>query len=106
MSTVEKSIGIPSLNVGSGEYSLADIPRADIGGRDFYPGSVTTFTGEIPPEFGSLGEIHALNLSHNNLTGSIPATLSNLKQIESLDLSHNNLNGGKGSVYSIAFCNF
>jgi hypothetical protein len=133
MSTVEKSIGIPSLNVGSGEYSLADIPRADIGGRDFNPGSATTyptlsveevvefttkrntykykgyilnfmsaidlscinrFTGEIPSEFGSLGEIHALNLSHNNLTGSIPATLSNLKQIESLDLCHSNLNGG------------
>lgn len=133
MSTVEKSIGIPSLNVGSGEYSLADIPRADIGGRDFNPGSATTyptlsveevvefttkrntykykgyilnfmsaidlscinrFTGEIPSEFGSLGEIHALNLSHNNLTGSIQATLSNLKQIESLDLCHSNLNGG------------
>ncbi|XP_065629853.1 cuscuta receptor 1 [Quercus suber] len=37
--------------------------------------------------------IHALNLSHNNLIGSIPTTFSNLKKIESLDLSYNNLGG-------------
>uniref|UniRef100_A0A2N9G1S1 Reverse transcriptase domain-containing protein n=1 Tax=Fagus sylvatica TaxID=28930 RepID=A0A2N9G1S1_FAGSY len=45
------------------------------------------------PELGRISNIHALNLSHNNLSGPIPITFSDLKQIESLDLSSNNLNG-------------
>uniref|UniRef100_A0A2N9HEN2 Uncharacterized protein n=1 Tax=Fagus sylvatica TaxID=28930 RepID=A0A2N9HEN2_FAGSY len=55
--------------------------------------SCNRLTGEIPPELGSVSDIHVLNLSHNNLTGSIPTRFSNMKQIESLDLSYNNLNG-------------
>ncbi|KAL9256060.1 Cuscuta receptor 1-like protein [Drosera capensis] len=55
--------------------------------------SSNKLTGEIPPEFGGLSGIYALNLSHNNLSGSIPDTLSKLGKIESLDLSYNHLNG-------------
>nr|XP_034918743.1 receptor-like protein 14 [Populus alba] len=59
-------------------------------GIDF---SCNNFTGEIPPEIGSLSIIKTLNLSHNSLTGPIPPTFSNLKEIESLDLSYNKLDG-------------
>ena len=56
--------------------------------------SCNRLAGEIPPELGKTSNnLHAMNLSHNNLTGPIPTTFSNLKQMESLDLSNNNLNG-------------
>ncbi|KAJ4829202.1 hypothetical protein Tsubulata_045473 [Turnera subulata] len=55
--------------------------------------SCNRFTGEIPPEFGNMRGLRALNLSNNNLTGAIPPSFSNLRQIESLDLSHNGLTG-------------
>ncbi|KAJ4718884.1 putative Leucine-rich receptor-like kinase family protein [Melia azedarach] len=51
------------------------------------------FTGDIPPEYGSFPEIHALNFSHNFFSGSIPESFSNLKMIESLDLSDKKLSG-------------
>ncbi|XP_038700166.1 receptor-like protein 14 [Tripterygium wilfordii] len=55
--------------------------------------SCNRFSGEIPPEFGNLTALRALNLSHNSLNGSIPTSFSNLKQLESLDLSYNDLKG-------------
>ncbi|KAB1228104.1 Receptor-like protein 2 [Morella rubra] len=71
--------------------------------------------GAIPPELGNLSNIHALNLSYNNLTGLIQIKFSKLKQIESLDLSNNNLNGviplqlielNSLEVFSVAHNNF
>ncbi|KAL7258105.1 hypothetical protein ACSBR1_004263 [Camellia fascicularis] len=49
--------------------------------------SCNHLTGEIPIEVGKFSNIHALNLSHNNLTGSIPTTFSHLS------VAHNNLSG-------------
>lgn len=43
--------------------------------------SSNELTGDIPSKIRYLGEIHALNLSHNFLSGSIPKSFSNLKMI-------------------------
>ncbi|KAL5699068.1 hypothetical protein ACHQM5_030020 [Ranunculus cassubicifolius] len=59
-----------------------------------------TMTGEIPQEIGALTELHALNLSNNQLSGSIPRKLSELKNMESMDLSHNKLTGEIPSEFS------
>ncbi|KAK8548452.1 hypothetical protein V6N12_061366 [Hibiscus sabdariffa] len=74
----------------SGSYSYRDYIHENIGGIDL---SCNKLTGQIPDEFGNLGEIYSLNLSHNNLIGVIPSSFSKLKQLESLDLSYNNLTG-------------
>ncbi|XP_027166220.1 receptor-like protein 2 [Coffea eugenioides] len=41
----------------------------------------------------SIGELHVLNLSHNNFTGSIPETVSHLISLEKLSFSDNSLFG-------------
>uniref|UniRef100_A0A199UB97 Leucine-rich repeat-containing N-terminal plant-type domain-containing protein n=1 Tax=Manihot esculenta TaxID=3983 RepID=A0A199UB97_MANES len=53
--------------------------------------NTASFVVEVDEEM--LSQIHALNLSHNQLTGSISRSFSNLSQIESLDLSYNILSG-------------
>ncbi|KAL4559904.1 hypothetical protein LXL04_032050 [Taraxacum kok-saghyz] len=55
--------------------------------------SCNKLTGEIPQELGLMTQIHALNLSHNQVIGAIPVNFSNLANIESLDLSSNGLTG-------------
>jgi Leucine-rich repeat (LRR) protein len=49
--------------------------------------------GTIWPEFGSLRELHVLDLSNNFISGSIPDSLSRMENLEVLDLSSNNLSG-------------
>ncbi|RLM78965.1 phytosulfokine receptor 1-like [Panicum miliaceum] len=51
-------------------------------------------TGPILPGFGSLKNLHVLDLSNNHISGVIPVDLSGMSSLESLDLSHNNLTGG------------
>jgi Leucine-rich repeat (LRR) protein len=51
-------------------------------------------TGPILPGFGSLSNLHVLDLSNNHISGIIPSELSGMSSLESLDLSHNNLTGG------------
>ncbi|KAL6899562.1 hypothetical protein ACP4OV_006220 [Aristida adscensionis] len=50
--------------------------------------------GSILPGFGSLKNLHVLDLSNNHISGIIPGELSGMSSLESLDLSHNNLTGG------------
>ncbi|XP_062219723.1 phytosulfokine receptor 1-like [Phragmites australis] len=52
------------------------------------------FIGPILPGFGSLKNLHVLDLSNNHISGIIPGELSGMSSLESLDLSHNNLTGG------------
>ena len=47
-------------------------------------------TGTIPV---SIGELHVLDLSHNNFTGSIPETVSHLINLEKLSFSDNSFFG-------------
>ncbi len=49
--------------------------------------------GSIPPELGSLTNLTALWLSHNNLAGPIPVELGNLTQLKSLHLDGNGFSG-------------
>ncbi|KAL6633942.1 hypothetical protein ACP70R_026613 [Stipagrostis hirtigluma subsp. patula] len=49
--------------------------------------------GPILPGFGSLKNLHVLDLSNNHISGIIPGELSSMSSLESLDLSHNNLTG-------------
>ncbi|KAK3154679.1 hypothetical protein QOZ80_2BG0193800 [Eleusine coracana subsp. coracana] len=51
-------------------------------------------TGPILPSFGSLRNLHVLDLSNNHIYGIIPSEISGMSSLESLDLSHNNLTGG------------
>ncbi|KAK1387201.1 Phytosylfokine-alpha receptor [Heracleum sosnowskyi] len=50
-------------------------------------------TGSIPAEFGTLKQLHVLNLYNNSLSGNIPETLSDITSLEILDLSNNSLTG-------------
>ena len=50
-------------------------------------------TGTIPPELGSLANLHELHLWGNQLSGPIPSELSSLSNLEVLALSSNQLTG-------------
>ena len=54
------------------------------------PGALT---GSIPPEFGRMLGLTALDLSGNHLSGQIPWELGRLINLQSLDLSGNRLSG-------------
>ena len=56
--------------------------------------SHNNLTGPILLGFGSLKNLHVLDLSNNHISGVIPVDLSGMSSLESLDLSHNNLTGG------------
>ncbi|CAI0388885.1 unnamed protein product [Linum tenue] len=71
-------------------YTYQGKPLYLINGLDF---SSNSFTGEIPPQIGHLGDTNTLNFSYNLFIGHIPTTITNLSHIESLDLSHNDLSG-------------
>ncbi|RXH71338.1 hypothetical protein DVH24_018693 [Malus domestica] len=69
------------------------------------------FSGEIPPELGSLSSFQiAMNLSFNNFTGRIPPALGNLNLLEFLLLNNNHLTGEIPSTFeslsSLLGCNF
>ncbi|KAK8970228.1 Phytosulfokine receptor 1 [Platanthera guangdongensis] len=49
--------------------------------------------GSIPPGFGNLKMLLALDLHKNDLSGTIPEEISGMANLESLDLSYNNLTG-------------
>ncbi|XP_057983841.1 leucine-rich repeat receptor-like protein kinase PXC1 [Malania oleifera] len=51
------------------------------------------FSGEIPPEIGSLHHLLRLDLSDNNLRGPIPDSLSRLTRLITLRLQNNVLSG-------------
>ena len=51
-------------------------------------------SGSIPPELGSLANLHTLDLGYNLLTGSIPPELGNLESLEYLELNFNGLLDG------------
>ena len=50
-------------------------------------------SGTIPPELGSLSNLHALDLAANKLSGAIPPELGNLPNLRHLDLGVNRLSG-------------
>ncbi|KAL7155498.1 hypothetical protein ABFS83_03G078500 [Erythranthe nasuta] len=68
---------------------LARIPNL----LELYLGYYNTYSGGIPPEFGSISSLQLLDLGMCNLTGEIPATLGNLKHLHTLFLQVNNLTG-------------
>ena len=55
--------------------------------------SNSLFSGEIPPEVGSLTALRWLDLGANQLSGKIPAELGNLVNLEGLELGLNLLTG-------------
>ncbi|OAY69019.1 Phytosulfokine receptor 1 [Ananas comosus] len=63
---------------------------------DSFPPSIflnsNKLVGSILPGFNGLANLHALDLSFNNISGIIP-DLSGMLNLESLDLSHNHLTG-------------
>ncbi|KAL6511877.1 hypothetical protein OROGR_021474 [Orobanche gracilis] len=68
---------------------LAKIPNL----LELYLGYYNTYSGGIPPEFGSISTLQLLDLGMCNLTGDIPSSLGNLKHLHSLFLQINNLTG-------------
>ena len=50
-------------------------------------------SGTLPPQLGSLVELHGLYLANNLIGGSIPRQFGQLKKLESLSLSRNQLAG-------------
>ncbi|KAM7268356.1 hypothetical protein ACFE04_010522 [Oxalis oulophora] len=59
----------------------------------FLDASVNLISGPIPPSFGDLLSLIALNLSSNALKGEIPTNLGQIKSLRYLSLAHNNLTG-------------
>ncbi|KAI5054562.1 hypothetical protein GOP47_0030528 [Adiantum capillus-veneris] len=55
--------------------------------------SHNSFSGTIPPEFGSMSSLQVLDLCANDLEGSVPASLGNLTMLKSFNVSFNNLAG-------------
>ncbi|KAM1789217.1 hypothetical protein ACFX11_039401 [Malus domestica] len=51
------------------------------------------FNGTIPPGYGNISTLQALDLSFNSLTGAIPSTLGNLSSLLWLMLANNSLTG-------------
>ncbi|KAK6131302.1 hypothetical protein DH2020_034952 [Rehmannia glutinosa] len=68
---------------------LAKIPNL----LELYLGYFNTYSGGIPPEFGSISTLQLLDLGMCNLSGEIPASLGNLKHLHSLFLQVNHLTG-------------
>ncbi|KAL8466796.1 hypothetical protein ACS0TY_035740 [Phlomoides rotata] len=69
--------------------SLAKIPNL----QELYLGYDNTYSGGIPPEFGSISTLRLLDLAMCNLSGEIPESLGNLKHLHTLFLQANNLTG-------------
>lgn len=55
--------------------------------------SNNAFTARIPPSFGKLKHLEALDLSFNKLIGEIPQQLAGLTFLSFLNLSYNQLEG-------------
>ena len=51
------------------------------------------FSGQIPPEIGSLSSLIELRLHSNELTGPLPEEIGNLASLEDLFIHKNSLNG-------------
>ncbi|GJM88940.1 hypothetical protein PR202_ga05523 [Eleusine coracana subsp. coracana] len=51
------------------------------------------FEGPIPPEYGNLTSLVAMDLFNNKLSGPIPSTIGNLKLLVFLRIDHNRLSG-------------
>nr|XP_027093970.1 MDIS1-interacting receptor like kinase 2-like isoform X2 [Coffea arabica] len=61
---------------------------------NFLAAYLLSITGHIPPEFGNLPNLGALDLSSNQIAGEIPKELGKLKSIQRLLLNDNQLSGG------------
>ncbi|KAJ0111260.1 hypothetical protein Patl1_02991 [Pistacia atlantica] len=55
--------------------------------------SKNSFSGEIPQQFGELGQLQHLDLSFNNLSGTPPSALFSLTNLSYLHLASNMLSG-------------
>ncbi|CAK9165384.1 unnamed protein product [Ilex paraguariensis] len=49
--------------------------------------------GKIPDSIGSLKQLEAIDLSHNNLSGPIPLSQASITSLNKLNVSYNNLSG-------------
>ncbi|KAK9054036.1 hypothetical protein SSX86_025112 [Deinandra increscens subsp. villosa] len=71
----------------------------------FFDVSGNRISGLIPPSFGELGSLIAVNLSWNMLTGEIPVSFNKIKDLKNLSVSGNNLTGriprGLGMIESL-----
>jgi hypothetical protein len=52
------------------------IAHRELGGNNFQ--------GPIPPEYGNMTSLIAMDLYNNSLTGPIPSTIGNLKSLQFL----------------------
>jgi len=75
------------------------LTQLDLGGNQF--------TGEIPPEIGSLTNLNILDLAGNQLTGGLPAEIGNLANLTELELGGNQVMGAIppeiGNLESLTF---
>ncbi|KAJ8747966.1 hypothetical protein K2173_007853 [Erythroxylum novogranatense] len=55
--------------------------------------SNNSFSGDVPHQYGQLGQLQHLDMSFNGLTGTPPATLFSLPNISYLNLASNMLSG-------------
>ena len=72
------------------EVSAGRVTALRLPGTADEPGGLT---GSIPPDFGGLTELTALDLANNELSWTIPWELGDLANLETLDLSGNRLIG-------------
>ncbi len=96
------SLQLPRNNIHGNTKALAalaDIPYLqDIDLKSMFCGHHppcihNTFSGNIPPELGSLAHLQSLNLYKVGVDGSIPPQLGELTQLKELNLAANNLTG-------------
>ncbi|XP_021805877.1 LRR receptor-like serine/threonine-protein kinase RPK2 [Prunus avium] len=104
-----KCEGLDSLVVNVSNNKLYGQIPAEVGtmckSLKFLDASRNQIIGPIPPTFGKLVSLVALNLSWNMLQGQIPTSLGQIRDLRYLSLSGNNLTGtipsSLGQLYSL-----